>query len=95
MASFSIMAEQQPEEKTEPKPLSIPAKNAENLDDLLAALTIEEYLKNIAKKLPQEEKNRQPGGSSQSGTQSRSTMFMAPINSVVFSHSGATVIVLW
>jgi hypothetical protein len=93
MASFSTMAEQQPEEKTEQKPLSHPEIYAENLDDVLAARTIEEILKNTAKKLPQED--RQSGGSSQSGTQARSTMFMAPINSVVFSHSGATVIVLW
>lgn len=95
MASFSIMAEQQSEEKTKPKPLSIPAKNAETLDDLLTALTIEEYLKNTAKKLPQEEKNRQPDGSSQSGTQSRSKKFITFIDSVVFSRSDATVIVLW
>jgi hypothetical protein len=95
MASFSTMTEQQPEEKTEQKPLSHPEIYAETLDDVLAARTIEEILKNTAKKLPQEDKDRQSGGSSQSGMQARGTMFMAPINSVVFSHSGATVIVLW
>jgi hypothetical protein len=93
MASFSTMAEQQPEEKTEHKPLSHPETCAENFDDLLAARTLEEILKKTAKKLPQEDK--QSGGSSQSGTHFRSKLYIAPINSVVFSLLGATVIVLW
>jgi hypothetical protein len=71
MASFSTMAEQ-PDETTEQKPLSHPAQDAENLDDLLAALTIEEYLKITAKKLPQVDKNKLSGGSLQCGTQLRS-----------------------
>jgi hypothetical protein len=89
------MAEQQPEEKTEQKPLSHPEKHAESLDDIVAARTIEEILKEAVKKLPQEDKGRQPGGSSQSDRQEGSTMFISPINSVVFLHSGATVLVLW
>lgn len=76
MASFSTMAEQQPEEKTEQKPLSHPEKYAENLDDVLAARTIEELLKKPVKKLPQEDK--QAGDSSQSGTQLKSNMFSLP-----------------
>lgn len=94
MASFLTMAEQ-PEEKTEHKPLSQPEKHAENIDDVLAARTIEEILKETAKKLPQEDKNKQSGRSSQSGTHVRCKLFVTPINSVVFSHLGATVIVLW
>ena len=89
------MAEQQPEEKTKHKPLSQPEKHAENIDDVLAARTIEEILKETAKKLPQVDKDKQGGVSSQSGTELRSQLCIAPINSVVFSSLGATVIVLW
>ncbi len=95
MASFLIMAEQQPEEKTEHKPLSHPEKHAKNIDDVLAARTIEEILKETAKKLPQVDKNKQSEGSSQNGTELRGKLFLAPINSIVFSSLGATVIVLW
>ena len=94
MTSFLTMAEQ-PEEKTEQKPLSHPEKHAENIDDVLAARTIEEILKETAKKLPQEDKNKQAGGSSQSGTHVRGKLCIAPINSIIFSHLGTTVIVLW
>ncbi len=93
MASFLTMAEQQPEEKKEQKPLSHPEKHAENIDDVLAARTIEEILKETAKKLPQEDK--QAGRSSQSGTHVRDKLCITPINSIVFSSLGATVIVLW
>jgi hypothetical protein len=95
MALFLTMAEQQPEEKKEQKPLSQPEKHAENIDDVLAARTIEEILKETAKKLPQVDKGKQSEGSSQSGTHVRGTLFLAPINSIVFSSLGATVIVLW
>ncbi len=87
------MAEQQPEEKTEIKPRSHPETYAENIDDVLAARTIEELLKETAKKLPQEDK--QAGGSSQSGTELKGKLCIAPVNSIVFSSLGATVIVLW
>ena len=89
------MTEQQPEEKTEQKPLSHPEKHAESIDDVLAALTIEEILKEVAKKLPQEDKDSKSGWSSQFDRQAGCTMVISPINSIVFSYSGATVFVLW
>jgi len=92
MASFLTMAEQ-PEEKTEHKPLSQPEKLAENIDDVLAARTVEELLKETAKKLPQVDKHA--GGATQSGTELKGKLCIAPVNSIVFSSLGATVIVLW
>lgn len=59
----------QPEQQQVHKPLSHRERTTENIDDLLAARTIKENLEQSAKRLPQEDKDKTAGGSSQADKQ--------------------------